>query len=134
MAKPATSCEHLKTLCVEVPDFPKPGILFMTLRHCSRTRSALQTLIDSLSEHYLDRDIDLVLAVASGLCDTFINVCERNPIRPARLPVRLQGGRVHPRSSALGMASLHRQPLPPCRDRDGFGSRWLIHAHRSVSP
>ena len=39
--KTALNCEHLKKLVREVPDFPKPGILFYALRLCSKIKPAL---------------------------------------------------------------------------------------------
>src|SRR5258708_15083895 len=61
--KPAVSCEHLKSLVREVPDFPKPGILFYDITTLLKDRLGFATLIDALSEHYLDKDIDLVLGM-----------------------------------------------------------------------
>src|SRR5712671_6613852 len=56
-------CEHLKQLIREVPDFPKPGILFYDITTLLKDRVGFATLIDSLSEHYLDASIDLVLGI-----------------------------------------------------------------------
>jgi len=57
------SCEHLKKLVREVPDFPKPGILFYDITTLLKDKLGFATLIDALSEHYLDKDIDLVLGM-----------------------------------------------------------------------
>ncbi len=51
--KPATSCEHLKKLVREVPDFPKPGILFYDITTLLKDKVGFATLIDSLSEHFI---------------------------------------------------------------------------------
>src|SRR5215468_5069056 len=61
--KPAMNCEHLKRLVREVPDFPKPGILFYDITTLLKDKIGFATLIDALSEHYLDRDVDLVLGI-----------------------------------------------------------------------
>jgi adenine phosphoribosyltransferase len=61
--KSAISCEHLKKLIREVPDFPKKGILFYDITTLLKDKVGFARLIDSLSEHYLDRNIDLVLAI-----------------------------------------------------------------------
>jgi adenine phosphoribosyltransferase len=61
--KPEASCEHLKKLVREVPDFPKPGILFYDITTLLKDKLGFATLIDALSEHYLDRDVDLVLGI-----------------------------------------------------------------------
>src|SRR5438045_8046851 len=57
------TCEHLKQLIREVPDFPKKGILFYDITTLLKDKVGFATLIDSLSEHYLDRTIDLVLGI-----------------------------------------------------------------------
>src|SRR5438034_8205878 len=60
---PAVNCEPLKKLIREVPDFPKPGILFYDITTLLKDKIGFATLIDALSEHYLDVKIDLVLAI-----------------------------------------------------------------------
>src|SRR5207302_1402925 len=54
------NCEHLKKLIREVPDFPKKGILFYDITTLLRDKVGFATLIDALSEHYLNSNIDLV--------------------------------------------------------------------------
>ena len=61
--KPAINCEHLKKLVREVPDFPKKGILFYDITTLLKDKVGFATLIDSLSDYYLDREIDLVLGI-----------------------------------------------------------------------
>src|SRR6478752_4351390 len=61
--KAAVNCEHLKKLVREVPDFPKPGILFYDITTLLKDKVGFATLIDALSEHYIDHDIDLVLGI-----------------------------------------------------------------------
>jgi len=68
MANPApvetpANCEHLKQLIREVPDFPKPGILFYDITTLLKNKVGFATLIDKLSEHYMSKDIDLVLGM-----------------------------------------------------------------------
>lgn len=57
------NCEHLKKLIREVPDFPKRGILFYDITTLLKDQVGFATLIDALSEHYLNSKIDLVLAI-----------------------------------------------------------------------
>ncbi|HET7871777.1 MAG TPA: adenine phosphoribosyltransferase [Terriglobales bacterium] len=59
----ATNCDHLKKLIREVPDFPKKGILFYDITTLLKDRVGFATLIDALSEHYLNAKIDSVLAI-----------------------------------------------------------------------
>ena len=61
--KAALNCEDLKKLIREVPDFPKPGILFYDITTLLKDRLGLARLIDALTEHYLNQDIDLVLGI-----------------------------------------------------------------------
>ena len=60
---PAANCESLKKLIREVPDFPKPGILFYDITTLLKDKLGLAQLIDVLSEHYLDKKVDLVLGM-----------------------------------------------------------------------
>src|SRR5947199_3428137 len=57
------TCDHLKELIREVPDFPKKGILFYDITTLLKYKVGFATLIDALSEHYLGKDIDLVLGM-----------------------------------------------------------------------
>src|SRR5260370_6141000 len=58
-----TNCDHLKKLIREVPDFPKKGILFYDITTLLKDKVGFATLIDALSEHYLNAQIDTVLAI-----------------------------------------------------------------------
>jgi adenine phosphoribosyltransferase len=62
-AKTTVDCEPLKQLIREVPDFPKPGILFYDITTLLKDRRGLAMLIDALAEHYINKDIDLVLGM-----------------------------------------------------------------------
>src|ERR1700756_2764277 len=61
--KAAVNCDHLKELIREVPDFPKKGILFYDITTLLKDKVGFATLIDALSEHYLNKRIDLVLGM-----------------------------------------------------------------------
>jgi adenine phosphoribosyltransferase len=64
MVKPmSANCDHLKKLIREVPDFPKKGILFYDITTLLKDKVGFATLIDALSEHYLNEKIDTVLAI-----------------------------------------------------------------------
>src|ERR1700704_2173076 len=60
---PATNCEPLKRLIREVPDFPKPGILFYDITTLLKDKLGLAQLIDALSAPYLDKKVDVVLGM-----------------------------------------------------------------------
>src|SRR5947199_2136142 len=61
--QPTIDCTGLKKLIREVPDFPKKGILFYDITTLLRDKVGFATLIDALSEHYLNSIIDLVLGI-----------------------------------------------------------------------
>ncbi len=57
--------EELKSLIREVPDFPKPGILFYDLTTLLMDNSGLRKVIDGLTEQYQGRSIDKVVGIES---------------------------------------------------------------------
>ena len=57
------TADQLKTLIREIPDFPKKGILFYDITTLLKDKTGFATLIDKLSEHYISRQIDLVLGM-----------------------------------------------------------------------
>jgi adenine phosphoribosyltransferase len=61
--KTSVNCEPLKKLIREVPDFPKPGILFYDITTLLKDRLGFATLIDALSEYYLPKNVDLILGM-----------------------------------------------------------------------
>ncbi len=61
--KPVPNCADLKQLIREVPDFPKPGILFYDITTLLKDRRGFARLIDALTERYIGQDIDLVLGI-----------------------------------------------------------------------
>lgn len=56
-------CDDLKKLIREVPDFPKPGILFYDITTLLKDRQGFARLIDALTDYYINKDIDLVLGI-----------------------------------------------------------------------
>jgi adenine phosphoribosyltransferase len=63
MSKLGLNSEQLKKLIRQVPDFPKPGILFYDITTLLKDKAGFATLIDLFSEHYIGRQIDLVLGM-----------------------------------------------------------------------
>lgn len=55
--------ESLKTRIRDVPDFPKPGILFKDITPLLADSRSFQTVIDILARRYADKRIDTVVAV-----------------------------------------------------------------------
>jgi adenine phosphoribosyltransferase len=56
-------CDALKKLIREVPDFPKPGILFYDITTLLKDKLGFARLIDALSAHYIGKKIDLILGM-----------------------------------------------------------------------
>lgn len=55
--------EDLKKLIREIPDYPKPGILFYDLTTLLKDRRGFQKLVDQLCDHYANRQVDVVVGV-----------------------------------------------------------------------
>src|ERR1700676_2353932 len=55
--------DQLKKLIREVPDYPKPGILFYDLTTLLKDKRGFHTLIDRLCEHYNGHTIDIVAGI-----------------------------------------------------------------------
>jgi len=55
--------DDLKKLIREVPDWPKPGILFYDLTTLLKDQSGFRALIDQLCEHYKGKKIDVVAGI-----------------------------------------------------------------------
>ena len=55
--------EDLKKLIREVPDFPKPGILFYDITTLIKDPCGFRAVIDGLSKHYRGAHVDLVLGI-----------------------------------------------------------------------
>lgn len=55
--------DDLKKLIREIPDYPKPGILFYDLTTLLKDKRGFQKLVDKLCDHYADRKVDVVVGV-----------------------------------------------------------------------
>lgn len=55
--------DNLKKLIREVPDFPKPGILFYDITTLLKTAQGLRSVIDQLTAHYQGTKIDTVIGI-----------------------------------------------------------------------
>jgi adenine phosphoribosyltransferase len=55
--------DDLKKLIREVPDYPKPGILFYDLTTLLKDKEGFHSLIDRLCAHYSDHKIDIVAGI-----------------------------------------------------------------------
>jgi adenine phosphoribosyltransferase len=81
--------EELKSLIREVPDFPKPGILFYDITTLLKHPVGLHRAVDSLANYYVGRKIDCVIGIeARGFIFAPIVAYRLNagfvPVRKAR--------------------------------------------------
>ena len=63
MSNSGFNADQLKQLIREVPDFPKKGILFYDITTLLKDKVGFATLIDKFSEHYIGREVDVVLGI-----------------------------------------------------------------------
>jgi len=54
---------HLKELIREVPDYPKPGILFYDLTTLLQDPRGFHSLVDELCGHYVGKKVDAVVGI-----------------------------------------------------------------------
>ena len=55
--------DNLKTLIREVPDFPKPGILFYDITTLIKDACGFRSVIESLKNHYQGAKVDTILGI-----------------------------------------------------------------------
>src|SRR5256885_5240874 len=55
--------EDLKKLIRQVPDFPKPGILFYDITTLLKDKLGFRSVIDGMRHHYQDAEVDVVLGI-----------------------------------------------------------------------
>jgi adenine phosphoribosyltransferase len=54
---------HLKELIREIPDYPKPGILFYDITTLLKDKEGFKAVIDGLKTHYQGLGVDVVLGI-----------------------------------------------------------------------
>jgi adenine phosphoribosyltransferase len=116
--------EDLKELIREVPDFPKPGILFYDITTLLKDPLGLHRAVDSLANHYVGRVIDRVIGIeARGFIFAPMVAYRLNAgFVPVRKPKKL------PASVASASYSLEygQDSLEVHRDAIGDGNEVLI--------
>ena len=63
MLRSELNSDQLKKLIREIPDFPKKGILFYDITTLLKDKSGYAALIDQLAEHYIGKQVDLILGM-----------------------------------------------------------------------
>ena len=54
-----------KALIREVPDFPKPGILFYDITTLLKDAQALRSIVDELADRYREKDVSKIIGIES---------------------------------------------------------------------
>jgi adenine phosphoribosyltransferase len=92
-----TPAADLKKLIREIPDFPKPGILFYDITTLLKDPAGLRAVIDALAARYRNAGIDTVLGIeARGFIFAPALACALGagfvPVRkPKKLPAATEG-------------------------------------------
>ncbi len=55
--------DDLKSMIREIPDYPKPGILFYDLTTLLQDSRGFHSLVDQLCEHYNGNKVDIVTGI-----------------------------------------------------------------------
>ena len=55
--------DHLKSLIREIPDYPKPGVLFYDLTTLLQNPTGFHELVDKLGERYEGKPVDVVVGI-----------------------------------------------------------------------
>jgi adenine phosphoribosyltransferase len=55
--------QSLKRLIREIPDFPKPGILFYDITTLLKNADGLRSVIDQITDHFRDKKVDTVVGI-----------------------------------------------------------------------
>jgi adenine phosphoribosyltransferase len=59
----AANMDDLRKLIREIPDYPKPGILFYDLTTLLKDKKGFHELVDRLCNHYAGRAVDVVVGI-----------------------------------------------------------------------
>src|SRR5215208_452372 len=88
--------DHLKSLIREVPDFPKPGILFYDITTLLKDPAGLAGVIDAFKEHYKSAGVDMVIGIeARGfIFASALAYALGAGFVPVRKPKKLPGERI----------------------------------------
>lgn len=88
-----TVMDRLKQLIRDVPDFPKPGILFRDITPLLRDRDALQDVVERFAVRYAGERIDAVVAIESR--GFILGAAVAYRLRAGLVPIRKRGKLPH---------------------------------------
>jgi adenine phosphoribosyltransferase len=113
-----------KALIREVPDFPRPGILFYDITTLLKDAKALRTVTDELTDRYLTQDIAKVVGIESrgfilgGTLATRLGAGFVPVRKPGKLPADLYEVKYNLEYGSSSLA-IHRDAI-------GIGEKVLI--------
>ena len=81
--------EQFKRLIRDVPDFPKPGILFRDITPLLRDRQALHEIVERFAARYASQRIDAVVAIESR--GFILGTAVAYRLRTGLVPIRKRG-------------------------------------------
>lgn len=85
--------DKFKRLIRDVPDFPKPGVLFRDITPLLRDRDALQDVIDHFVTRYAGERIDAVVAIESR--GFILGTAVAYRLKAGLVPIRKRGKLPH---------------------------------------
>jgi adenine phosphoribosyltransferase len=94
--------DHLKAKIREIPDFPKPGILFYDITTLLCDAKGFRDTVDALAAPYMGEDIDQVIGIESR--GFILGAAVANALGCGFVPVRKPGklpGKIHSEAYSL---------------------------------
>ena len=116
--------DALKQLIRDVPDFPKPGILFKDITTLLRDADGLRSAVDCLAEPYRDKPLDQIVGIESRGFILGAAIADR--LGTGFVPVRKPGKLPAETVSASYALEYGTDTLEMHRDALGGGHRVLI--------
>ena len=95
--------DHLKAKIREIPDFPKPGILFYDITTLLCDAQGFRDTVDALAAPYMGEDIDQVIGIESR--GFILGAAVANTLGCGFVPVRKPGQAPRPRRTRRPTAS-----------------------------
>ncbi len=116
--------DALKQLIRDVPDFPKPGILFKDITTLLRDADGLRSAVDCLAEPYRDKPLDQIVGIESRGFILGAAIADR--LGTGFVPIRKPGKLPAETVSASYALEYGTDTLEMHRDALGGGHRVLI--------
>lgn len=85
--------ERLKELVRNVPDYPKPGVIFKDITPLLKDGLAFEAVVGAIAQHYRDQQIDYVVGIESR--GFIFGAAVATALRAGFIPVRKPGKLPH---------------------------------------